>query len=251
MNGRTATVKYIALEEHFSIPKLAEQWPFAWAPARSCSAKLCRGRGTQAPGVHRVPAGGHGRDGHRRPGAVAHCPWRAGRPRRGDRAGPCPIGERLPGPGGGRASGRPTDAARQRDALLQVPFCLLEPGGPDLGAAEADQRLGAPGVRHPRRPPLRQVPIPLRRIRRSVHQLIRRGHRRELGIGRADTGREPGEQLMGNGGLPVQVQAGPVIGKQPGRPAPRPTTRPATDDRTPAANGELAATAFVMRRCDA
>jgi hypothetical protein len=42
-------VKTIALEEHFSIPELAEQWPFAWAPARSCSAKLCRGRGTQAP----------------------------------------------------------------------------------------------------------------------------------------------------------------------------------------------------------
>jgi hypothetical protein len=37
-----------------------------------------------------------------------------------------------------------------------------------------------------------------------------------------------------------------------GRPAPRPTTGPAADDRTPATNGELvAATAFVQRRRDA
>jgi hypothetical protein len=82
------------------------------------------------------------------------------------------------------------------------------------------------------------------------HRLpLRQAIRRELGIGHADTGREPGEQLMGNGGLPVQVQAGPVTGKQPARAAPRPAASPPADDRTPGTNGELAATAFVMRRC--
>jgi hypothetical protein len=40
----------------------------------------------------------------------------------------------------GELEERPPVAARQRDALLQVPVCLLEPGGPDLGATEADQR---------------------------------------------------------------------------------------------------------------
>jgi hypothetical protein len=46
---------------------------------------------------------------------------------------------------------------------------------------------------------------------------------------------------MGDGGLPVQVQDRPVTGKQPGRAAPRPATKPVADDRTPATNGELAA----------
>jgi hypothetical protein len=102
-----------------------------------------------------------------------------------------------------------------------------------------------PGVRH--RLPLRQAPVPLRRIQRSARQAIRR----ELGIGRADTGREPGKQLMGDGGSPVQVQDRLVTGKQPGRTAPRPAARPVADDRTPAKNGELAAAAFAMRRCHA
>ncbi len=39
---------------------------------------------------------------------------------------------------------------------------------------------------------------------------------------------------------------------RPGRPAPRPATGPAADDRTPATNGELAAAAaFVLKRRDA
>jgi hypothetical protein len=38
---------------------------------------------------------------------------------------------------------RPTDPARQRDALLEVPPCLLELPCPDLGGAETDQRQGA------------------------------------------------------------------------------------------------------------
>src|SRR5205085_10392144 len=35
---------------------------------------------------------------------------------------------------------RPADPARQRDALVQVPLCLLETGRPELGDAQADQR---------------------------------------------------------------------------------------------------------------
>ena len=37
----------------------------------------------------------------------------------------------------------PPDPARQRDALLQVPLCLLQPGRPELGDAQADQRQRA------------------------------------------------------------------------------------------------------------
>ena len=40
--------------------------------------------------------------------------------------------------------------------------------------------------------------------------------RSELGVGGEDTGREASEQLMGDGVLPVQVQAGPVVGEHPG-----------------------------------
>jgi hypothetical protein len=40
----------------------------------------------------------------------------------------------------GELQERPPEPARQRDALLQVFVCPLEPGGPGLGAAQADQR---------------------------------------------------------------------------------------------------------------
>jgi hypothetical protein len=33
---------------------------------------------------------------------------------------------------------RPADPPRQRHALFQVPLCLLQPGGPELGDAETD-----------------------------------------------------------------------------------------------------------------
>src|SRR6516225_8533080 len=49
-----------------------------------------------------------------------------------------------------------------------------------------------------------------------MRQLLRRGQRRQLGICRANPGRKPGEQLMGGGGLPVQLQAVPVVREQPG-----------------------------------
>ena len=47
MNRKTATVRYIALEEHFSIPELAEQWPSAWGQgeivfSRSSAADVAR-----------------------------------------------------------------------------------------------------------------------------------------------------------------------------------------------------------------
>ena len=134
--------------------------------------------------------------------------------------------------------------------ITATPGALLRLAAPRWPGRTATVRMirmrgESPGVRHRLR--LRQAPVPLRRIQRSVCQAIGR----ELGIGRADTGPEPGEQLTGNGGRPVQVQARPVTGKQPGRPAPRPATRPAADDRTPATNGELAAAALVMRRCHA
>ena len=57
---------------------------------------------------------------------------------------------------------RPSDPARQRDALLQVPFGVLGPGCPELGAAEADQRqraqvLAQPGPRRRRQDGLRRL----------------------------------------------------------------------------------------------
>ena len=87
---------------------------------------------------------------------------------------------------------------------------------------EQHVQLHAPAGRHRRRPPLRQAQIPLRRLQRPPGQLIRRGQRRQLGIRCAGLGGEPGEQLMRGGGLPVQVQAGPVVGEQPGGQGPVP-----------------------------
>jgi hypothetical protein len=55
-----------------------------------------------------------------------------------------------------------------------------------------------------------------------LSQLVRRDQRRELSIGRARLGGEPGEQLMGGGVLPVQVQAGPVTGEHTGGRSPVP-----------------------------
>ena len=49
-----------------------------------------------------------------------------------------------------------------------------------------------------------------------MRQLVHGGDRSKLGVGRADIGREPGQQLVDDFGLPVQVQARPVIGEQPG-----------------------------------
>ena len=91
---------------------------------------------------------------------------------------------------------------------LQVPALAgqHQPGDP-----QQQVRLGAPGIRH--HSALRQAEAPLGRLQRSVRQLLRRGQRRQLGICRASPGREPGEQLMGGGGLPVQLQAVPVVGE--------------------------------------
>ena len=62
--------------------------------------------------------------------------------------------------------------------------------------------------------------MPLGRLQRSVRQLIRRHQRRELGIGHASPGRKPGKQLMGRGGLPVQLQAVPVVSERAGGQSP-------------------------------
>ena len=87
---------------------------------------------------------------------------------------------------------------------------------------EQHLHLPAPAGRHRRRSPLRQRQVPLRLLQRPLRQLIGRGQRRQLGIGRAGLGGEPGQQLVDGGGLPVQVQAGPVIGEQPGGQPPVP-----------------------------
>ena len=57
---------------------------------------------------------------------------------------------------------------------------------------------------------------PRRATRQPAGQFVRRGQPRQFGVRRAGLGREPGEQFMDAGVLPVQVQAGPMIGEQPG-----------------------------------
>src|SRR5262249_55997558 len=57
--------------------------------------------------------------------------------------------------------------------------------------------------------------VPLGRLQRPPGQLIPRGYRRQLRIRDELLGGEPGEQLMDDRGLPVQIQARPVIGEQP------------------------------------
>jgi len=260
MNGRTATVRHIAREEHVSIPEPAEQWPSAWghggiAFSRNFAADAARRlpefteyrlADMDATGIdvqvlpHTVPgvqagldaatARDHARLANDYPARVA-AGHPDGRPMRRASATPCSryrsasltrvvqtsVLPKLTSASARRSWPMPDCAVSGASAMARSPLCLLghrlrvralagvqQPDDPQ----QQQLRLGAPGVRHPRRPPLRQVPVPLRPIQRSVHQLIRRGHRRELGIGRADTGQEPSEQLMGNGGLPVRYRPG-------------------------------------------
>ena len=74
-------------------------------------------------------------------------------------------------------------------------------------ATPNSMRLGAPA---PVTTPFRacQARVPLRHLHRSAHQLIRRGHRRELGIGRAGLGGEGGEQLMEAAACPPRYRPG-------------------------------------------
>ena len=118
---------------------------------------------------------------------------RPGRAAPGPRPRPAAAAPPRPPPGGCRAAG-PAAARPPR-------------------AAPAPARAGRPA---PTPTPLRQRQVPLRLRQRSLRQLVGRGQGRELGIGRARLGGEPGQQRVHGGGLPAQVQAGPVIGEQPG-----------------------------------
>ena len=110
------------------------------------------------------------------------------------------------------------------------PLRLLGHGGqvPALAGQQQpdhpDQHLPlrAPAGRHRRRSPRRQPQEPLRLLQRSPSQLIARDQRRQLGIRRPGLGREPGQERVYRGGLPAQVQAGPVIRQQLGGQAPVP-----------------------------
>jgi pimeloyl-ACP methyl ester carboxylesterase len=108
-----------------------------------------------------------------------------------------------------------------------IPATIAQPSGIVLGGQQLagqhqpgdpqqQSRPGAPGIRYRCHSALGQAEVPLGRLQRSACQLLRRGKRRQLGIRRASPGRERGEQLMGGGGLPVQLQAVPVVREQPG-----------------------------------
>ena len=148
---------------------------------------LCRGRDAQAPGVDRVVAGGHGRGGHRRPGAVG-TPSPACRPTSATArdharsANDClarVVAEHPDGLPMRHASATPCSRCRTACLSRVVQTSVL----PRLASASA--RRSWPGWVTVA---CFTVPVPLRRIQRSVRQLIRR----ELGIGPPrELGRNP------------------------------------------------------------
>ena len=81
---------------------------------------------------------------------------------------------------------------------------------------EQQPHVFSPAGQHRCRLPSGQGQVPLGRLQRSLRQLIRRGHHRKLGIRREQAGGEPGQQLMHDRGLPVQIKGRPVTGQQPG-----------------------------------
>jgi len=91
-----------------------------------------------------------------------------------------------------------------------------------IAAVQQHLQLRVPAGRHRRRPPLGQPQVSLGRLQRPLGQLVGRGQRRELGIGRAGLGGEPGQQRVDGGGLPIQVQTGRAVGQQPGGQPPVP-----------------------------
>ena len=74
----------------------------------------------------------------------------------------------------------------------------------------------------PFEPALGQTQVPLGRLQRPVRQLVGRGQRRQLGIRRASLGGEPSQERVHGRGPSGQMQAGPVVGQQPGGQPPVP-----------------------------
>ena len=89
--------------------------------------------------------------------------------------------------------------------------------------ASADLDASAP-LRGHRTPLLARGPreVPLGLLQRSPVQFVGRHQRGELRVGRDRTGREPGEELMRGGALPVQVPGRASGRTAAGRPGPSP-----------------------------
>jgi hypothetical protein len=94
------------------------------------------------------------------------------------------------------------------------------PGQQQSDDPEQHLELSAPPGWHRRRSPLGQPQVAFRRLQRPPGQLIGCGHRRQFDVRRAGFGGEPGQQRVHGGGLPVQMQAGPVVSQQPSGPPP-------------------------------